>query len=145
MKKLKLNDNGKLIILYLLQILVIIAPVLIVIILKREEYFTKPEKVFSLSFGAIIALSIAVLQIIGKMPKNIHMLIRLGVITLILWLLRPILDELCILLTCAFCGEFLSWALFTKPIKTIKKRKNISEIAKIKNEIELQDDITGRV
>lgn len=144
--KNKSNFKGKLILLYILQVLVMITPVLVVIILKKDEYINNSQKAFSLGFGGIIALTIIVLQIVGKLPKNLHAIIKLGLATLILWMLRPILDELCLLVTCAFGGELFAWLFFSKAIRNLKAKIDYKESETIKKAVDDgEKPISGRV
>lgn len=138
------KDKWKLLLFYVLQALVITAPILTVIIIKRNDYFRVPEKAFSLSFACISALVIMIFQILGKMPKNVHVIIKSGILTVFLWMIRPILDDLCLLLTCAFGGELLGIALFSKPIRLLKKRIECIEYAEIKRDIQ-SNETSGRV
>lgn len=141
---MKSKDRYKLLLLYVLQAIVIVAPIIAVIVIKRNDYFSVPEKTFSLSFACISAFVIMVLQILGKMPKNVHVIVKLGLITVFLWMIRPILDDLCLLLTCAFGGEIVGMALFAKPIRLLKKRIDYVEYVEIKRDIEA-NNTSGRV
>lgn len=145
-KKNKNNYKSKLILFYVFQVLVTIAPVLVVIVLKKDEYINDSQKAFSLGFGGIIALTVMVLQIVGKLPRNLHIIIKLGLATLILWMLRPILDELCLLVTCAFGGELLAWLCFSKAIRNLKAKADYKDSETIRKAVEDGDKpISGRV
>lgn len=141
---MKSKDRCKLLLLYVSQAIVIIAPIIAVIVVKRNDYFSVPEKTFSLSFACISAFVIMVLQILGKMPKNVHIIVKLGLITVFLWMIRPILDDLCLLLTCALGGEIVGMALFSKAIILLKKRIDCIEFDEIKKDIEA-NNTSGRV
>lgn len=147
--KLLAKEKLKLALLFILQIIFVIAPVIVLIILKRNDYFGTPEKVFSLSLtGAIVFLAL-ILQIVGKAPKNVHNLIKLSVITLFLWALKPILSELCVLMTAVFAGEFLGFLCFSYPIKKQKLKLSALERKKTENElaplIEKEIELRGRL
>lgn len=143
------KNKFKLTLLYILQILLVISPVIAVIIIKRNDYFTTANKLFSLSFAGVTGITILVLQVVGKTPKNIHILIKLGVITLILWLLRPILDELCLLVTACFGGELLGFLTLSYPIKMQKLKVKRLELAIAEKSLALtadeQTEWSGRV
>lgn len=140
-----IKERYKLVILYVLQILIIIAPVLAVIIVRRNDYITSPSKSFALSFGAIVAFIIMILQVLNKMPKDIHLIVKLGVASVFLWMLRPILDELCLLLTCAFGGELLGWLVCSHAIKMQKIKIGLSERRILNESLTSGDDSIGRV
>ena len=148
---MKTNRNAnkykrELFLLYFLQVLVLITPVLIVVILKKEEYIRDSRKAFSLGFGAITALTIIALQIAGKLPKTVHIIIKLGLTTVFLWMLRPILDELCLLTTCAFAGETAAWLIFTKPIITLKAKADYKDAQNIERSVDkTEESASGRV
>lgn len=141
---MKSKDKRKLILFYVLQTIIVISPIIAVVVIKRNDYFRVPEKAFSLSFACISAFVIMVLQILGKMPKNVHIIVKLGLLTVFLWMIRPILDDLCMLLTCALGGEIVGMSLFAKPIRLLKKRIDCIEYAEIKKDIE-SNNISGRV
>lgn len=147
--KLLTKQRFKLALLYVLQILVVVSPVIGLLVIKRNDYFTNPEKVYSLSFAGIMALTVLVLQVIGKTPKNVHKLIKLGVLTLFLWVLKPILTELCLLVTASFAGELFGFLCFHHAIKMQKLKISTLEHKKIEEEltpaIENEIELRGRV
>lgn len=144
--KLLARERFKLVILYVLQIIFVIAPVLTLIILKRKDYFASTEKIFSLSFTGMVAFVVLILQVIGKSPKNIHSLIKLSVITLFLWALKPILSELCLIITAVFAGELMGFLCFTHPIKMQKIKVSTLEHKKAESDLKQfsEDEIEVR-
>ena len=144
--KLLARERLKLAILYVLQVILVVTPVLTLVILKRKDYFASTEKIFSLSFTGIVAFGVLILQVIGKTPKKIHSLIKLSLLTLFLWALKPILSELCLIVTSVFAGELMGFLCLSYPIKmqklkvsTLEHKKTESELKPmIENEIEVR-------
>ena len=147
--KLLARERLKLALLYVMQIILVIAPVLVLFIFKRKDYFATPEKIFSLSLTGFIAFSVLILQVIGKTPKKVHSLIRLSLITLFLWALKPILSELCLIATSVFAGELVGFLCFSYPIKMQKLKVSTLEHKKTENElnplIENEIEVRGRL
>ena len=128
--------------LYVGSFLTAVAPVTTVVALNWSQYVSTPSRAVSLASGGVIALVLLVMQILGKTPKNVHRLLKFGFLTLACWAVYAIIDQVCLLVTCAFGGEALSWAIFTVPIRKAKeKRSGDNVIATIKEE----GTLSGRV
>ena len=118
-----------------------IAPVLSVVVIKWKDYVSTPSRAVSLASGGIIALALLLMQIAGKTTRNVHRIVKFGVLTLACWSLNALIDELCLLVSCAFGGELLSWAIFTIPIEKIKEKRLDGSVKKL-----IEDSVlSGRV
>lgn len=95
--------------------IVLILPLLILIIVNREEYF-KTETKESLSIGLIMVLCVLVLQF-GKLTKKWNAIVWLAVLALILHFIRPILGDLELILWMACLGQGLY-----KPFEYLRDR-----------------------
>ena len=120
-----------------------VAPVLTVIALNWKDYVNTPSKTVSLASGGLIAIVLLIMQIMGKTTANVHRLVKFGVLTLACWSLNALIDQLCLLVSCAFGGEFLSWAIFTIPIQKVKEKSELTTIKQIV--VETQSAPNGRV
>lgn len=116
MKKLK----RKLVFLYVGSFLVSIAPLLIVFFMRWSDYTKTPEDTIKLCVGGLTCLFFIFLKVIGKlqMPRRI---VLFGVVFILVYLLKAILEDLLILSGMALLGELLDMLLFQKNIKTIRE------------------------
>lgn len=143
------KQRFSLMLLCVFQIITVITPITVLLALKHNEYFSTPEKTFSISFAGVIALTFIALQVMGKTPKNVHKMIKLAILTALLWALKPILNELCMLVSAVFLGELLGFICFSHAIR-IQKLK-ISSFEMQKADIQLQKmsdgerELRGRV
>lgn len=138
--KTLMKQRFKLVVLSVLQILVVIAPIIALVIYKRNDYFTNPEKIFSLSFAGVVALCVITLQVMGKTPKNLHKLIKLALLTLFLWVMKPVLLDLCLLTTATFVGELLGFLCFSHVIKMQKLKISALEIKKTEESLQTMSE-----
>jgi hypothetical protein len=92
-------------------------PLIVVIIVNREEYFHTETKE-SLSIGLIMALIVLVLQL-SELTKKWNSIIWLVVLAGILHFIRPILGDLELIMWMACLGQVLYL-----PFKYLKERYN---------------------
>lgn len=130
------KQRFKLALLIVLQITVVISPLVGLLIFKRSDYFKTPEKIYSLSFSCVVCLTFIILQALGKTPKNLHKLIKLALLSVFLWVLRPVLYDLCLLVTACFVGELLGFLIFSHFIKVQRLKVTSLETLKVENELQ---------
>ncbi len=138
--KVLTKQRFKLAMLCLMQIVIVIAPVIGLIVYKRNEYFASSEKVYSLSIAAVISITFIILQVLGKTPKNVHKIIKLAVLSLFLWVLRPILYDLCLIVTAGFVGELLGFLIFSHLIRIQKLKIASLETSEITGELKEKNE-----
>ena len=140
------NKGGRAVIFTVLSIIFLIAPLGVWLYINRAEYFTT-RNVDKLSIGLILMMLFVGLMIFGalkELDKRITIFMTLGIITLLSFLLDPILDDLTWISICALIGY-----AFYLPLSTIgranwnyhKVYKN--EKIKIEARKEAQDDSFG--
>ncbi|MBQ7653396.1 MAG: hypothetical protein IJS93_03395 [Clostridia bacterium] len=119
-----------------------IAPVVTVIAVNWSDYVSTPSRAVSLASGGAIALIVLGMQILGKTPKNLHRLVKYAFVTVACWAVYNIIDQLCLLVTCAFGGELASFMAFTVPIDKFKEKLNGEKIVAVVKE---EETLSGRV
>ena len=118
----------KLIFLQIGSFLVSVAPLLVVIILKWNSYTSEPSDSIKLGVGCMIGLVFVLLKAVGKlkMPSRI---VSFGIVFIMSYLLKAILDDLILLSGMALAGEFLDMIIFQPFIKKIKEKIQIGKQA----------------
>lgn len=126
MKKMK----RKLIFLYVGSFLVSIAPLLAVLIIRWGEYTKTPEDTVKLCIGGVICLFFIFLKVIGKlkMPSRI---VLFGVVFILVYLLKAILDDLLILSGMALAGELLDMLFFQRAIRKTKENVFVEKTSEV--------------
>lgn len=116
-KKLKV----RLAFLYIGSFLISIAPLVVVLALNWGDYTKTPGDTVKLCFGGILALFLIFLKVIGKlkMPRRI---VLFGVVFLLVYLLKAVLDDILLLTGMALAGEVIDLLCFQRPIKTTKEK-----------------------
>lgn len=118
----------KLIFLQIGSFLVSVAPLLVVIILKWNSYTSEPSDSIKLGVGCMIGLVFVLLKAVGKlkMPSRI---VSFGIVFIMSYLLKAILDDLILLSGMALAGEVLDMIIFQPFIKKIKEKIQIGKQA----------------
>lgn len=116
-KKLKV----RLAFLYIGSFLISIAPLVVVLVLNWGDYTKTPGDTVKLCFGGVIALFLIFLKVIGKlkMPRRI---VFFGILFLLVYLLKALLDDILLLSGMALAGEVIDLLCFQRPIKTTKEK-----------------------
>lgn len=140
MKKGK--ERIKLYILYILNIILSILPIILTVVFNFKDYISTPERAVSLSLSGILAVTVMVLSVLNKLPKDISSNVKLALLTIFLWLLKPLISELCLLCTMLLVGNIASHLIFCKGIKRQKAIVEGMEKLDIEKEI---IDLEGRV
>lgn len=132
----------KLYILYTLNILIAVLPIVLTIAFNFKSYVSTPERAISLTLSGILALTVIVLNAINKLPKELSGVVKLGIITAFLWVLKPLISELCLLCTMLLVGNITSQIIFSHPIKHQKALVEGLERKDVEREI---IELEGRV
>lgn len=116
-KKLKV----RLAFLYIGSFLISIAPLVVVLALNWGDYTKTPGDTVKLCFGGVLALFLIFLKVIGKlkMPRRI---VLFGVVFLLVYLLKAVLDDILLLTGMALAGEVIDLLCFQRPIRTTKEK-----------------------
>lgn len=116
-KKLKV----RLAFLYIGSFLISIAPLVVVLALNWGDYTKTPGDTVKLCFGGVFALFLIFLKVIGKlkMPRRI---VFFGILFLLVYLLKALLDDILLLTGMALAGEVIDLLCFQRPIKTTKEK-----------------------
>lgn len=148
---------NKAILFKVLAFLLLIAPLLTLFIVKKDKYFITTEETVKLSVGAVIALIFVVWQLLSKAKEDKEMryftgILKLGILEIIMYLMKSIVNDVLIIIPCAMSGMILFWIvdrfLFTPNWETyqICKKASIDERARMivrQNIQEIQEDATG--
>ncbi len=140
MKKSKVIT--RLYILYTLNILLSILPIVLTVAFNFKSYVATPERAISLSLSGILALSVITLNALNKLPKDLSGIVKLALLTAFLWLLKPLIAELCLLCTMLLAGNIAGTLIFSRPIKHQKALVEGLDGKEIEKEIY---EIEGRV
>lgn len=133
----------------LLQILgfcVSILPILIVVGMNWGEYTKTTESTVSLCVGGVIALVLILIKAIGKMPKQIHPLIKYAVALVLVVALDAVVKDLKLLLAAAIVGEVLNLPVeyYLKKVKRAIDQQ--ATVTAVDNQTQkIVDAIKGRV
>lgn len=104
----------------LLRVVVTVAPLTVVFIVKREQYFTAPGQGAKLTLGGLLCLALLFFAATGKfkMPRRV---VGVAVALLLSWLFQAILTDLTVLLLAWLIGEVLD--LFVAPLTQYAKEE----------------------
>lgn len=118
--KSKKKLRVRLVFLYIGSFIISIAPLVIVLALNWGDYTKTPGDTVKLCFGGVFALFLIFLKVIGKlkMPRRI---VFFGILFLLVYLLKALLDDILLLSGMALAGELIDLICFQKPIKVTKE------------------------
>lgn len=127
--KLKLE----LILFYILSFIVCVAPLVIVVIINRNDWFGTPQESVKIGIGAVIGIVLICLKVLGKIkiPKKI---VIYGLVFAMTYLLGPILEDLLLLSGMAFLGELLDLIFFQRKIRKTKELIKTEKTADVTSE-----------
>lgn len=122
------NLKTRLVFLYIGSFLVSIVPLLVVLILRWDNYTKTPGDTVKLCFGGAICLFFVFLKVIGKlkMPRRI---VLFGVVFVMAYLLQALMNDLILLSGMALAGELLDLLCFQHFIKKTKENILIEKTA----------------
>lgn len=105
--KKPMNPSVKKVLLQILGYVLSIAPLAVVFGLKWDTYTATTQSTISLGVGGAISLVLILIKSLGKVPKNIHPIIKYIVALVLVFALDPIIQDLKILLSAAIVGELI--------------------------------------
>ncbi len=119
-KKLK----WRLALLYTTSLVVSIFPLALTLFIKRSEYITTVTDALRLSAGLAVGVIFMIIKVLGKMkmPRRLTLYV---IITLMAYLLKPLLSDMVLLGAMAILGEVCDSAFFGMAIK--RTRQQISD------------------
>lgn len=106
-EKKPMNPYAKKVLLQILGYVLSIAPLAVVFGLKWDTYTATTQSSISLGVGGAISLVLILIKSLGKVPKNIHPIIKYIVALVLVFALDPIIQDLKILLSAAIVGELI--------------------------------------
>lgn len=106
-EKKPMNPYAKKVLLQILGYVLSIAPLAVVFGLKWDTYTATTQSTISLGIGGAISLVLILIKSLGKVPKNIHPIIKYVVALVLVFALDPIIQDLKILLSAAIVGELI--------------------------------------
>lgn len=106
-EKKPMNPYVKKVLLQILGYVLSIAPLAVVFGLKWDTYTATTQSSISLGVGGAISLVLILIKSLGKVPKNIHPIIKYVVALVLVFALDPIIQDLKILLSAAIVGELI--------------------------------------
>lgn len=106
-EKKPMNPSVKKVLLQILGYVLSIAPLAVVFGLKWDTYTATTQSTISLGVGGAISLVLILIKSLGKVPKNIHPIIKYIVALVLVFALDPIIQDLKILLSAAIVGELI--------------------------------------
>lgn len=106
-EKNPMNPYAKKVLLQILGYVLSIAPLAVVFSLKWDTYTATTQSTISLGVGGAISLVLILIKSLGKVPKNIHPIIKYVVALVLVFALDPIIQDLKILLSAAIVGELI--------------------------------------
>lgn len=106
-EKKPMNPYAKKVLLQILGYVLSIAPLAVVFGLKWDTYTATTQSSISLGVGGAISLVLILIKSLGKVPKNIHPIIKYVVVLVLVFALDPIIQDLKILLSAAIVGELI--------------------------------------
>lgn len=106
-EKKPMNPSVKKVLLQILGYVLSIAPLAVVFGLKWDTYTATTQSSISLGVGGAISLVLILIKSLGKVPKNIHPIIKYVVALVLVFALDPIIQDLKILLSAAIVGELI--------------------------------------
>ncbi|MEG2274588.1 MAG: hypothetical protein RSC44_04570 [Clostridia bacterium] len=124
----KTNLRGRLISLEIGSFVVSIAPLVTVLAINWNDYTKTPNDTVKLCIGGIAVVLFVFLKVIGKlhMPRRI---VLFGVVFLMSYLLKAIMNDLILLSGMALAGEALDLVFFQRAIRITKENILVGKTA----------------
>ena len=105
-----------------------VAPLATVFVLNRGRYIQSASDGWKLGVGGAIVAVLILLKVLGKLRLPSHVT-TVAVVTLLSWLLSPVLKDLTHLCTAYLCGEILEWIFFRAPIRKLREQMQMEKQA----------------
>ena len=144
-----MKRRTKLRLLEISRVIVILIPLMVVVIINRNDYFYSPTSTVSMTLGGCVATVLALLLSFDKIHIRSR-LVLIGLLFGLVWALEPLIIDLKLLLGATFGGEIVNSIFFESRIKRMRRLWEAEEAAEINaqaNEkvVEKIVTISGRV
>ena len=142
-----MKRRTKLRLLEISRVIVILTPLLVVVILNRNDYFYSPTSTVSMTLGGCVAIVLALLLSFDKIHIRSR-LVLIGLLFGLVWALEPLIIDLKLLLGAAFGGEIINTIFFEGRIKRMRRLSEAEEAAEINAQAQekvVEKIIGGRV
>lgn len=110
----------RLIFLYIGSFTVSLLPLLILFIVNWDKYTTSPSDTIKLCIGGIMCLIFAFLILADKL-KMPNRIVLCGVLFIIVYLLKAVLEDLLLICAICFISSAVDWLIFQQLIKKTKQ------------------------
>ena len=130
MEKTKKQPNLKLrlVFLYIGSFIVSIAPLLVILIIRWDNYTKTPGDTVKLCVGGVLCLFFVFLKVIGKLQMQ-RRIVLFGIVFVMAYLLQALMNDLILLSGMALAGEVLDMLFFQYFIKKTKEKILIEKTA----------------
>jgi hypothetical protein len=124
----------------------LIAPIIALLIVKKDVYFIKGETV-KLSIGCMLTLVFGLLCFLGKV-KNLNGIIVLAIIWVLTFLMKSLVDDILIIIPCCIAGLVI-YNIFNHfykhyhEIYLIQRNAKIDQVAR--QEVKIVKNSTGGI
>ncbi len=125
-----MKRRTKLRLLEISRVIVILIPLMVVVIINRNDYFYSPTSTVSMTIGGCIGVVMAMLLSFDKVHIRSR-LVLFGLIFGLAWALEPIIIDLKLLAGAAFLGEIVNSIFFEGRIKRMRRLWEAEEAADI--------------
>jgi hypothetical protein len=119
------------------------APVAVAVIWDWNVYTQDVGRCVSLSFGGAIATVLIILQAMGHTPKKVKRVVWYALAAGMLWLLKPLIASLALLVTCMTIGEALAMVI-ARPLIVAAKRARDNRLLS-ETLVKTIEEVQGRV
>ena len=108
----------------------VVAPLLTVLIVNRERYFTDVQAGVKLGLGGLLCVAFLAILIFGKMkaPPSIFLF---AFVFLLAWLMEPLFKDLKLLSAVALAGKAVDWIFFTPRLRRVRDQIKMHEQADV--------------
>ena len=142
-----MKRRTKLRLLEISRVIVILIPLMVVVIINRNDYFYSPTSTVSMTIGGCIGVVLAVLMSVDKVHIRSRLIV-FGLIFGLAWALEPLIVDLKLLAGAAFGGEIINTIFFEGRIKRMRRLSEAEEAAEINAQAQekvVEKIVRGRV
>lgn len=142
-----MKRRTKLYLLEILRVVTILTPLLVIVIINRNDYFYNTASTVSMTIGGCVAVVLALLLSFDKLKVRSRIIV-FGVVFGLVWALEPLIVDLKLLSGAAFLGEIVNTIFFEGRIKRLRRLWEAEEAAEINAQAQekvVEKIIGGRV
>lgn len=125
-----MKTKKQLVIYELLSFIVMLLPIIIIFIVKWEDY-TKQNNGFSLAFGGICCVIFCFLLAKGKFKMPTQNIFTFAIFFMLVCILEPLLKDLKLISCMALLGQILYTLFFEFKVKKLRKQIKNEELSEI--------------